>query len=143
MSTESNAGRPSKYKPEFPEMLLEYFGKAPYTKEGQDLVANDFPSLAGFAIKLGVHRDTLHEWSTIHPEFSDAYKRAKDFQENFVIVNGNKGLINPAFGIFTAKNVLGWRDKQKDESDVVVNNFGNMSDQELDERLEKLKAEKK
>lgn len=44
--------------------------------------------------------------------------------------------------MFTAKNVIGWRDKQPDENDVVINNnVGNMSDEDLGAKIdEKLKA---
>lgn len=136
MSTESNAGRPSKYKPEYTEELLEYFSDHPYSVKTKRVavgdgefatvdqeVPNDFPTLAGFAIKIGVHRDTLHEWSECghYPEFSDAYKRVKDFQERYLLVNGLKGIINSAFGIFAMKNILKWRDKQPDEGPEVSN----------------------
>lgn len=118
-------GRPTTYKPEYCDKIIEYFSEPPYrevmktvvTKMG-DVVevptteATDFKSLAGFAILIGTHRDTLHEWVKTYPDFSDAYKRAKEYQEHFLATNGNKGLINPSFSIFTAKNVLNWRDKR-------------------------------
>jgi hypothetical protein len=132
MDEKKPVGRPSEYDPKYADMLLEYFDVPPYveqikkliTKKGEVIevptdVPSDFPTLAGFAIKLGVHRDTLLEWSKTHPEFSGAYKRAKDFQEHYLTVNGNKGLIDTAFGIFTAKNVLKWRDRQPGEEDKI------------------------
>jgi len=147
-------GQPTKYKPEYCQQLLDYFSVPPYkqvwkpipTKHGQLIdvpmdEASDFPTLAGFAIKIGVSRDTLLEWSKAHSEFSGAYKRAIDFQENFLAVNGNKGLIPGPFAIFTAKNILKWRDKQPDEVDTIVNNnVGQISDEELDAKIqEKMK----
>lgn len=142
-------GRPSEYRPEIAQELLDYFGKDPYVEKEQDIltktgdvitikkdVASDFPTLAGFAIKLGICRDTLLEWSKEYPEFSGAYKRAKDFQENFLAVNGNKGLIHPAFAIFTAKNVLNWRDKKDVEHSGFI---AEITDEELDRKI----AEKK
>jgi hypothetical protein len=134
------AGAPSKYKPEYCEELIEYFNVPPYIGDE----SSDFRSLSGFAIKIGVSRDTLLEWSKVHPEFEEPYKRVKDFQENYILVNGNKGLINPQFGMFTAKNILGYRDKQPGESDVVVNNnnLTNMSDEEIEAKLEKLTGKK-
>lgn len=131
MAKKRKAGQPTKYKDEYCEMLIEHFDVEPFverektivTKSGDVIkvptdVANNFPTLAGFAIKLGVAKDTLHEWSRVHPKFSDAYKRAKDFQEHFLATNGLKGLVNTAFGIFTAKNVIGWRDKTETEMTV-------------------------
>lgn len=156
-------GRPSGYDPKFVDEILEYFDIEPYEEKEREVAtktgdvvtihedaANDFPSLAGFAVRIGVHRDTLHEWANAkdqngslkYPDFSDAYKRAKDFQENYLATNALKGLVNPAFAIFTAKNVLGWRDKQPGEEDkVVVNNNVKVEAVDLEERIKQLKGE--
>ncbi len=144
-------GRPSDYKPEYAEALIEHFNKPIYHPESEKV--KDFPTLAGFAIKLGVHRDTLHEWASAvdekdnlkHPEFSDAYKRTKDFQEEYLLQTGLRGDIHPTVGIFTMKNVLGYRDKQKDEPpDVSINNihnFDHLSNEEIDARIRELMKE--
>jgi hypothetical protein len=164
-----NPGRPSSFKPEYTDLLIAYFSTPPYhqvvkkitekQESGESRInevpqfrddgtpiyeISDFPTMAGFAIKIGVHRDTLQEWAKNFAEFSDAYKKAKDYQENFLAVNGNRGLLPPAFAIFTAKNVIQWRDKQPDEVDLVINNHA-LSDEQLDNRIESLlkKAKKK
>lgn len=128
-------GRPTLYKDEYPELLIKHFDIPPYfkttkqvfTKSGvcevEVLEPNDFPTLAGFAIKIGVCRDSLHEWANKkdkdgnlkHPLFSDAYKKVSLYQENYLVTNGLRGIVNTAFAIFTAKNVLGWRDKKEIE----------------------------
>lgn len=137
---ESNPiGRPSLYKPEYCQQIIDYFsvGTSIVNVMGKE-TPTDFPSKAGFAIKIGVSKDTLNEWAKVHPDFSVAYKRAIDFQENWLLVNGNKGLIPPNFGIFTAKNVIGYRDRQPDEVDTtIINNNAApaMSDKELDEKI--------
>lgn len=141
MSENSGVGRPSLYKPEYCELILEYFSVRPYETVGINEKAADFPSFAGFAAKIGVHRDTLHEWKDIHPEFSDAYMRAKEHQENFVLVNGMKGLVNTNFAMFATKNLLGYRDKQPGETDVVVNNYQSAPEDELKRRAEILARE--
>lgn len=137
-------------------MLIEYFNIEPYkekikkiiTKSGDVIevpmeVANDFPTLAGFACKIKVHRDTMQEWCKEHQDFSVAYKKASQFQEHFLATNGLKNLIHPNFAIFTAKNVIGWRDKQPGEEDkVIVNNFTNMTDEEIDRKLAELESDK-
>lgn len=129
MSENKNpVGRPSKYDPKYIDELIEYFSIPPWEWQEKQMVSakgdvvtvmvketNDFPTLAGFAIKIGVCRDTLHEWASVHPNFSDVYKRAKDYQENFLVVNGNRGLIPAAFGIFTLKNINNWRDRTEVE----------------------------
>lgn len=116
--------RPTKYKRKYCKMLLDFFNIAPYsvkvetittksgaTVEKEVLISNDLPTLAGFAKKIGVHRDSLHQWSKDYKEFSDSIKRAKEMQENILVTNGLKGLYAAPFAIFTAKNILGWRDK--------------------------------
>lgn len=125
-------GRPPKYTDDFADQLIEYFN-APPTREVvvKDKQGNEttqvlpgvFPTLARFAANIGVCRDTLHDWATAknpdgtqrHPKFSDAYKRAKALQEANLVEGTMAGAYNSTFAIFTAKNVLGWRDKVEQE----------------------------
>ena len=118
----SKKGRPTKYKPEFCRQLLEYFNVAAgfETKEENSKGeiqavwhSNSLPTLAGFACILDVCRDTLQEWRRIHKDFSDAIKRAKEHQERILVENGLRGGYIPSFAIFTAKNVMGWKDKSE------------------------------
>lgn len=57
-------GQPTKYKPEYCQTLIE-------------LMSQGY-SYASVAAELNTCRDTLHEWSRIHPEFSDAKKEGND-----------------------------------------------------------------
>lgn len=101
--------------------------------------ATDFKSLAGFAVKIGVHRETLLNWTKEHPDFFDAYKLGQDHQEQFLSVNANKGLIPPVMAIFTLKNVSGWRDKKEVEHSGAIDE--GMSD-DLEKRLKNLEEKK-
>lgn len=113
-------GRPTKYKPAFCEEILDFFNRTPVKieyiktadgkKECRETVC-ELPTLAGFAAYIGVCRDTLHEWSKQHAEFSDAIKRAQAHQEHILIQNGLTGRYHPAVAIFALKNLAGWRDK--------------------------------
>ena len=121
-------GRPTVYRDEFADMLVEFFSK-PSTevktvtdKQGEDkvvVVPGDFPTLARFAVSIGITTETLHDWATAKnpdgslrkPSFSYAYKKAKDLQQANLVEGTLKGAYNSTFAIFTAKNVLGWRDK--------------------------------
>ena len=126
-------GRPTVYRDEFVDMIIEFFSQSP-TKEVtvRDAKGNEttqtlpgqFPTLARFATNIGVTKDTLHDWATAkdihtgelkHPEFSSAYKKAKDLQEANLVEGTIAGAYNSTFAIFTAKNVLGWRDKIEQE----------------------------
>lgn len=120
--------RPTKYDPTFCKQIVEFFAREPWTEHERTITRRDgstveetyrlpaeLPTLATFACEIGVHRDTLNEWERQHPEFSDAVKRAKEHQERILVSNGLCGLYAGPFGIFTAKNVLGWRDKSSQE----------------------------
>lgn len=125
-------GRPSLYKDVYAEELIKFFDVSPFSvsivtdakgNQRSEVLPGTFPTLARFATKIGVTRDTLYEWSTAknedetlkYPEFSYAYKRAKDFQEAILVEGAMAGAFQSNFSIFTAKNVLGWRDKVEQE----------------------------
>ena len=63
-------GRPTKYKPEFCDVIIE-LGREGKTK-------------SHMAQALDVSRDTIHEWTRVHPEFSDAMKRAEDGMHQYL-----------------------------------------------------------
>lgn len=125
-------GRPTKYKPEFCDLMIEFFsiepvkyiereimgsGKdGPYVKEIRtEARAATLPTFAGFAREIGVWTSSLGEWRDKHEEFSVAYKECKKLQEQFLMTNALKGHYQANFTIFTMKNVCGWRDKMVTE----------------------------
>lgn len=152
-------GRPSSYDPKYCEEILKYFDIEPYRvveithsdKQGRRWLeyeerANDLPTLAGFAAHIKVNRDTLKEWAKVHPEFSAAYKHAKELQERILVTNALKNLYAQPFAVFTAKNILGWRDKT--DTEISGKNGGPIEQKtettiSLDERLNKALEELK
>lgn len=98
-------GRPTKYKPEYCEELIEYMAKG--------------FSFEAFAGKIQTHKDTLYEWCKVHKDFSDAkslgLSRALVFWEEI----GIRGLwneeggpkLNTANYIFQLKNRFKWTDR--------------------------------
>lgn len=124
-------GRPTKYNAKRVEQVKKYFRRKLYRKDtfvvkGKDgidrvytkLIANDLPLLQDFAKHIGVNRDTLHAWGEKYPEFSDALKIVKEMQERFLVTHGLNGQYAAPFAIFTAKNILGWRDKTEVDQNV-------------------------
>lgn len=147
--THARGGRPSKYRDEYPDKLLEYFEEYlsnPHTQEiiertvkfyanGTEkerfekfkTVSRNVPTLFGFARSIGVNYETARRWNTLrigkkpsdgekdsrpyrYPEFCGAYKQAIHFQTEFILGAGMSGRTPPAFAIFAAKNMVGWRD---------------------------------
>lgn len=149
----SKGGRPTKYKKEYCEEIIKYFNqpsqncmyKEEYFNNGQIksktpiIIASEFPTFQGFANSINVNIDTLHEWKEKHSEFSEAYTRAKELQENIWLINGMSGLYNAQFAQFFGKNCLGYKDKQEVEHSGNINNpLKDMTTQELRDALEKL-----
>ena len=127
------AGRPSKYKEEYCDQVVEFFDRKPFeiimvkdpdtdelvpatNKYGQPLFNPcELPTKESFAKHIGVDRDTVKEWAKVHPEFSAAIKKAEDLQKNILIQNGLLGNYDRTFAIFVAKNVTDMRDKIETE----------------------------
>lgn len=133
-------GRPSEYRPEFVAELIAYFdievqkvvevdvvAKDGTTATEKKLVTNTFPTLTRFAAKIGVTRQTLHDWATEksadgtprRPEFAYAYARAKDAQESLLIEGAMSGVYEPRFAVFATKNLAGWKDQVETTGEVV------------------------
>lgn len=123
-------GRPTKYRPIYCKLILEYFDIPPVKdvvteiidKKTGELkfehkeVANKWPTLFGFARKIGVDDETLIEWGKVHPEFSAAIKKAKSIQQDILVENALHGRYEQPFAIFAAKNIFKWTDKT--ETDI-------------------------
>jgi hypothetical protein len=81
-------GRPSKYRPEFCEQVLEMAaeGKGP----------------AGYAVKFEVDKASLYDWAAAHPDFSIALSRAKTIEQSWWENAGRTGIFADKF------NALVW-----------------------------------
>jgi hypothetical protein len=111
MSTETTkknkGGRPTKYKPEYCEKAVE--------------IMSEGYSIAGLAGKLRIDTDTIYEWAKVHPEFSDALKRARRAAACWwedrarAVAAGEAG--SAPMVIFALKNRVSdeWRDKHEVE----------------------------
>lgn len=82
------------------------------------------PLLAGYAVEIGVCRETLWEWAEKYPQFKQAHDFAKAIQELVFIEMGAKGGWNPKFSELMMKNLQGWKDKREQEHvGTIVLNF--------------------
>jgi hypothetical protein len=78
--TESKVGRPTDYKPEYCEMLIEHMA------EGYS-----FKSFGGI---IGVAESTLHKWKSEHLEFSESINIGSLKSMVFWEKIGRKGMMN-------------------------------------------------
>jgi hypothetical protein len=75
------AGRPSDYKPEYCEQVIEMgrLGK----------------SIVQMACGLDVVRNTLDNWAAEHPEFLSSFTRAKQLSQDWWENAGQTGMLTP------------------------------------------------
>lgn len=124
-------GRPTKYKREYCEALIDFFDVEPYEdvdidhyKEGKvawrdsKRVANKLPTLWAFAKSVGVGYSTVRDWlrenhASYQAKFSVAFTQAEEARKDFLIQNGLQGLYPPASFVFVATNLTDMRNKQE------------------------------
>lgn len=101
-------GRPTKYRPEYCEMLISHMS-----------TGLSFESFAGV---VGVWKEAIYEWTKKHPDFSNALKAARSKQRLAL----EKRALAQAFGqtkgtpatlIFILKNTIGWKDNPEPQDD--------------------------
>lgn len=96
-------GRPSSYRPEYCQKLIDHM--------------RDGYSFESFAAIADVNQDTLYEWAKVHPNFSEAKKKAFAKSLLFWEQAGINGLwpggetFNTALWIFNMKNRHKWTDR--------------------------------
>lgn len=141
-------GRPTKYKPEYCQELIDFAANAePYYESPVETQAKDGsvttemkrhpnppPFLQDFAKKLNVNPSTIYEWAKVHPDFSNAIKDYEEVFARFLQENGLMGHYNAAFAIFTAKNRMGWTDKLE----KTVKDGDKLSRDDLEARIKEL-----
>jgi len=133
-------GRPTRYKKEYCQQLIDFFNvdtveryEPPYADKVQ-FITNPPPMFQRFALKIGVHIDTLHEWRKRHVKFSEAYNTAKKIQEAMIAENALTNKYNPGFSKFMLAANHGWVEKQEidvkgDMKHIVeVVNYGDAKD---------------
>jgi len=117
------AGRPTKYKKEYCEMMIDFFNRdvtrIVETEEMQlgkktirkERLPNYPPMFGKFARDvLKINHCTLLEWVKKYDEFAKAYNECKVIQREHIIIGCLMGVYNGNFGRFTMKNISDWRD---------------------------------
>lgn len=108
-SKPSKGGAPTKYRLEYCQQIIDF------------CVTGKF--ISQFAQTIGVHTDTLLEWKKVHPEFSVAYKRARESSLNGMLDIGRAAMLGkipkfiPSLWIFQMKAIHGLSDFGPQELD--------------------------
>jgi hypothetical protein len=124
-------GRKSKFRKIYCKRIIDYFNIPPTKivlekihyknggeKEKEIEVANELPTITGFAMSIGVDDTTVVRWTKKNQTFRTAYEKAKKMQEDIWFKNSLKGFYNPQFAIFAGKNIFGWKDESKVKTEV-------------------------
>ena len=116
---------PSKYTKKFLEKLADKLET--WTKSKRNFW------LGEFAAENDINRQELSRLAKLNEKLSDTLKKAKQVQENRFVKMGVSRKYNPAFIIFTLKNVAGWRDKIEHalKGKITVDNIKNATNEQL------------
>ena len=85
-------GRPTKYRPEYCQMVIDHMAKG--------------YSFEAFGADVDCGKDTLYEWAKVHPEFSDAVEKGRIRSLKFwetLGMNGTVGKPNYYIDAITGK----------------------------------------
>jgi hypothetical protein len=106
-------GRPVKFETEqeLHDAIVKYFEKCKQT--------GDVPTVCGLAVDLNTSRETLCNYEK-KEDYFDTIKKAKTIIASIQEQMALQGKLNPTVWIFSAKNNLGYTDKQE------FHNTGNM-----------------
>lgn len=104
------AGRPTDYKPEYCQLLIDHMSKG-YSYET-------------FAAKVDASKQTIYDWEKANPEFLDAknqaFAKCQLYWESLAIdnpmTNPRTGGLNTGTWIFNMKNRFKWTDRVEVEA---------------------------
>jgi transposase len=121
----------SKYKPEYCQKLIDHMS------EGD--------SFESFAVRVDVSRGTLYEWLKVHPDFFNAKEKASERCEKWWVDLGKRHAQDSVAGYtFMMKARFGWKETSAVEhsgpggAPIETKNLGNMTDEELQQKIDKL-----
>lgn len=112
MTEKRGRGRPTKYRPEYCQKLVDHMSQG-YSYES-------FPAVVKVSLQ------TIYDWEKANPDYLEAKKRAfvesRLFWERIGIEGAVGGLekFNATAWIFTMKNRFHWRDRHETVTEVKV-----------------------
>lgn len=118
-------GRPTLYDQSFCEKAAEYLKQREDQRleiAGRPSIRVQLPTIEGFARFLGVHKDSLYEWESLYPEFSDTLDKIRTEQQIRLIDNGLSGDYNPTIAklILSSNHGMAEKTESKEEHSGTV-----------------------
>ena len=112
-------GQPRSFKTEkeFEDKVKEYIE---YCKKEERL-----PNVAGFSVYANINQDTFYAQKEY---YSETFKKVNDMLEDEAL---NNKFVNDTIKIFYMKNKCNYKDKQEIDSSINVNNYANLTEEEL------------
>lgn len=99
-------GRPTEYHPDHCDTVMR-------------LAMTEGASTVQMAVRLGVTRQTLHNWTAQYPEFLDAFTRAREASQAWWEDRARQGLDNREFNAQLWAKVVGARFKDYQQSSKI------------------------
>ena len=98
-------GRPTKYKPEFCEKIIDFFSGDPYErykdKDGNPTgLPPKLPTIERFSDSIGVSKRTLYDWGKKHVDFLHAIEKAQQKEKLFLMDAALAGIYDRQYSIF-------------------------------------------
>lgn len=122
-------GRPTKYSSDLIKKVDEYLAFC-VDKDGEfhktrgeksdtyeRILKVNLPKIEGFAMFIGVHKDTLTEWAKENDDFSVSLDKIRTVQHNRLVDEALAGNYNPVI----AKLMLSSNHGYKEKSDMTTN----------------------
>lgn len=118
-------GRPTEYKEEYINEVDNYLKVCRDTYKYDESVnaAGDpiciphfdvkLPTIEGFALYIGVGKQTLYTWAEIHPNFNDALDKIREEQHQRLMSGGLSGRYNPTIAKLVLSSNHGYAEKKE------------------------------
>ena len=148
IATKAKIGRPTKYKPEYCEMLLDYFNKEAFRiseiriQKGKDFLRTEekllpevLPTFQRFAWNIGTTNQILLDWANIHPAFKQAYSRAQEIQQAILHEGSTAGVYDYKASALILSHYHKIYATEVKQIDV----YAHLSDDEIESRIKAIK----
>jgi hypothetical protein len=112
-------GRPTSYKEEYNDLVDDYLKDCidSYDNGKRDV---KLPTIGGFALMVGVNKQTLYNWGEEHPQFLDSLNKIVEEQQNRLINQGLAGNYNSTIAKLILSSNHGMSEKTENKTDITT-----------------------